>query len=89
MNNILEKTETELDNYYSTKLKSLSSYKDIDEYIEELDADRKTIVDAMPTATHEEMTNLHDIKYANFCAAREAKHKKVAIFKSTHARPKF
>lgn len=89
---IFELTEEQLKEAYDADLSLLDNYKDIDNYIEVvLDVDRRKIMDEMRKegndATRRQL--LHDLKYANFCANREAKHKKLSIFKSTHKRPKF
>lgn len=89
--NIFELTEEELKEQYDQQLKALNNYQDIDKFIEEvLDVDRRKIMDTMRENQGEFKSEyLHELKYANFCANREAKHKKIAIFKSTHKRPKF
>lgn len=89
--NIFELTEEELKEQYDQQLKALNNYQDIDKFIEEvLDVDRRKIMEAMRDGSGLfESQYLHDLKYANFCSNREAKHKKIAIFKSTHKRPKF
>lgn len=83
------KSEQELEEEYSNRLKQFNTYEEIDNYMDQLSIENKEILNKMINATHEEMVELHKIKFAVFSALREAKHKKVSIFKSTHKRPKF
>lgn len=89
--NIFELTEEELKAQYDEALKSLNNYQDIDNFIDNvLNVDRRKIMEEMSSDNRTiDSQLLHDLKYANFCANREAKHKKLSIFKSTHKRPKF